>query len=256
MTMNRSPVLSTILVCCILLTNLVCNAEELKIGTGSAPAADILNPLKKAFEDATDIQLIIIESGPKVAYTDLKRANLDAAMAGFSYHDWQQLMKNEWMPMEEPSPFNAVSIGTNRLVVITHKENPVQILSAEQLRDIFSGKISNWQEVGGMDAPIMIVWGTLMQDDNALFQERILRGEALTPDILDTTTSTEVRANVAANPNAIGIGPAGIVDDSVAAPTIPELSREIVLLAKANPSESVKKLLDFIRNHGKQFASR
>ena len=146
--------------------------------------------------------------------------------------------------------------GADRIVVITHKDNPVRTLTADQLRGIFSGRIENWKEVGGVDAPVMIVWGTLMQDDNAIFQERILRGDALSSDILDTTTATEVRANVAANPNAIGIGPGGIVDESITTPAIPELLREIILLTRGNPSESVKKLLDFIRNQGKQLAKR
>ncbi len=240
----------------ILLAPLTCNAEEIKIGAGSAPAENILKPLKIAFEEATDIQLIIIESGPKVAFSDLKRANLDAAGAGFSYEEWQQLMTREGAPLDDPSRFQPVGIGADRIVVITHKDNPVRTLTADQLRGIFSGRIENWKEVGGVDAPVMIVWGTLMQDDNAIFQERILRGDALSSDILDTTTATEVRANVAANPNAIGIGPGGIVDESITTPAIPELLREIILLTRGNPSESVKKLLDFIRNQGKQLAKR
>ncbi len=256
--MNRYPALLTLLVSSLLLMSLSCGAEELKIGAGSAPAANVLNPLKKGFEEATGIQLIIIESGPKVGFIDLKRANLDAAMAGFSYPEWQQLMISEWAPMEEPSRFTPVSIGTDSVVVITHKENPVQNLSVDQLRGIFSGKISNWKEVGGVDAPIMIVWGTLMQDDNDVFLARVLMGEALSPDLLDTTTATEVRAHVAANPNAIGIGPGGITDDSIATPVVPEMPREIVLLAKTNPPESVRKLIDYIRSRsqGKQLVMR
>ena len=39
-------------------------------------------------------------------------------------------------------------------VFITHKDNPVDSLTIEQIRDIYSGKITNWQEVGGKNAPI------------------------------------------------------------------------------------------------------
>jgi phosphate transport system substrate-binding protein len=256
MTMNLFTTILAGVVAGILIASFTCRAEELKIGAGSAPAENILKPLKSAFEEATDIQLIIIESGPKVAFTEFKRANLDAAAAGFSYEEWQQLMTREGVPADNLSQFQSVGIGTDRIVVITHKNNPVQTLTADQLRGIFSGRIENWKEVGGDDAPVMIVWGTLMQDDNTIFQERILRGAALSSDLLDTTTATEVRANVAANPNAIGIGPGGIVDESVTTPAIPDLMRDIILLTKANPSESVKKLLDFIQNQGKQLIKR
>ena len=254
--MKRSGTIQAFLLSALLLTALTCNAEEIKIGAGSAPAENILKPLKAAFEEETGIQLIIMESGPKVGFTDLKRANLDAAAAGFTYNDWQQLMITEWAPIEEPSRFTPVNIGADRIVVITHRENRVKSLSAVQLSGIFSGKIGNWKEVGGEDAPIMIVWGTLMQDDNAIFQQRIMPGELLSPDLLDTTTASEVRQNVASNPNAIGIGPQGIIDDSIATPEIPEVTREITLLAKVNPPEGVKKLLEFIQNRSKTLPKR
>ena len=254
--MDRYGVILAALVVILSLAPPTGGADELKIGAGSAPAEDILRPLKSAFEEATDIQLIIIETGPKVAFTDLKRASLDAAAAGFSYQEWQQLMAKEGAPLDNPSLFTPVSIGTDRIVVMTHKDNPVQSLTADQLRGIFSGTIGNWNEVGGEDAPIMIVWGTLMQDDNSIFQERILRGAPLAAELLDTTTASEVRQNVAANPNAIGIGPLGVVDASVATPRIPELFRDIVLITRSNPSEPLKKLLEFIRAGGQSLVKR
>jgi phosphate transport system substrate-binding protein len=243
--------LTAILMAAMLAVSVPCFPEELKIGAGSAPVEDILKPLLRAFEKATSIQLIVVDSGPKVALTDLKRASVDAAAAGISFEEWLKLMALEGASIEEPSVFHPVSIGKDRIAVITHKDNPVKKLSAEQLRGIFSGEIDNWKDVGGENAPIIIVWGTLTQDDNMIFKERILADRPLAADLLETTTAEEVRENVAANPTAIGIGPAGIVDDTVAAPEIPDLSREIILVTRANPPEAVRKLLAFIAAEGK-----
>ena len=228
-----------------------CFSEELKIGAGSAPAEDILKPLLVAFEKSTKIQLIVVDSGPKIALADLKRANLDAAAAGISFEGWLKLMEQEGTPIEDPSVFHPVCIGKDRIVVITHKDNPVKKLTAEQLRGIFSGEIDNWKAVGGEDAPIMVVWGTLTQDDNTIFKDRILAGKPLAADLLETPTAEEVRENVSANPTAIGIGPSGIIDDSVASPEIPDLSRDIILVTRTNPPEPVKQLLSFISNEGR-----
>jgi phosphate transport system substrate-binding protein len=228
-----------------------CFPEELKIGAGAAPAEDILKPLLSAFEKSTKIPLIVVDSGPKIALTDLKRANLDAAAAGISFEGWLKLMAKEGTPIEDPSVFRPVCIGKDRIVVITHKDNPVKKLTAGQLSGIFSGEIDNWKEVGGEDAPIMIVWGTLTQDDNAVFKDRILAGKPLAADVLETPTAEEVRENVSANPTAIGIGPSGIIDDSVASPEIPDLYRDIVLVTRNNPPEPVKQLLSFISREGR-----
>jgi phosphate transport system substrate-binding protein len=121
------------------------------------------------------------------------------------------------------------------------------------LRGIFSGEIENWNQVGGPDLPIMVVWGTLMPDTNTKFLSAFLAGKPLAGDVLDATTAEDVRANIAANPSAVGIGPAGILDDSVASPETPPLTREITLISRANPPNALLKLLEFITKDGRKF---
>jgi phosphate transport system substrate-binding protein len=229
------------------------SSEELKIGAGDAAAENILKPIKEAFESANNVQLIIIESGAKVSFADLKRAGVDAAAAGISYPSWLKLMKREGVEIEDPAVFHPVTIGKDHIVVVTNKENPVRQLSAEQLKGIFSGVIENWSQVGGPDMPIIVVWGSLMPDTNAMFLSAFLAGKALVSDVLDATTAEDVRANIAANPSAIGIGPAGVLDDSVTSPETPLLSREITLISRANPPSALLKLLDFIHKDGRKF---
>ena len=45
------------------------------------------------------------------------------------------------------------AIGRDALVFIVNESNPVQSLTQQQLRDIYAGRITNWKEVGGADAP-------------------------------------------------------------------------------------------------------
>lgn len=229
------------------------STEELKIGAGDAAAENILKPIKEAFESANNVQLIVIESGAKVAFADLKRAGVDAAAAGIGYPAWLELMKREGAEIEDPAVFQPVTIGKDHIVVVTNRDNPVKRLSAEQLRGIFSGEVENWNQVGGPDLPIMVVWGSLMPDTNALFVSAFLAGKPLVNDVLDATTAEDVRANIAANPSAIGIGPAGILDDSVASPETPLLSRDITLISRANPPNALLKLLEFITGDGRKF---
>ena len=51
----------------------------------------------------------------------------------------------------------AVRIGTDGIVLVVNADNPVEMLTTRQVRDIFTGKIKNWKEVGGKDEPISLV---------------------------------------------------------------------------------------------------
>lgn len=46
------------------------------------------------------------------------------------------------------------SIARDAFVFITHPDNPISALTTQQIRDIYTGSITNWKEVGGLDAPI------------------------------------------------------------------------------------------------------
>jgi phosphate transport system substrate-binding protein len=228
-------------------------AEELKIGAGAAPVENVLKPVREAFEKATGIRLSVTPSGPKVALQDLERGTVDAAAAGLTLPDWLAMMKKEGAEIKDPASINAVTIGKDRIVVITHKSNPVKKLSREQLQGIFTGKIESWKELGGEDQPILVVWGKLIQGTNSMFVAKILDGKAQTKDVIEATTAEDVRQNVAANPSAIGIGPAAIVNGSISAPEVPEVARDIILVTKGKPSANTQKLIDFIKGEGQKY---
>lgn len=56
--------------------------------------------------------------------------------------------------LKEYAPLDMQPIGRDALVFITNAKNPVEDLSQEQIRDIYTGKITNWSQVGGEDIEI------------------------------------------------------------------------------------------------------
>lgn len=228
-------------------------AEELKIGAGGAPTENILKPVRAGFESATGIKLYIVASGPKNAFQDLQKGEIDAAAAGLDYQQWQALMKKEGAEVQDPGAYLPVLIGKDKVRVIVNKENKVGVLSAEQLKGIFSGDISSWKEVGGEDAPILLVIGKLTPGTNSMFFKKFLAGKEVVKDVIDATTAEDVRLNVASNPTAIGFGPLSLVDASVKAIETPELARDITLLTKGKPGAKVQKLIDYIKGDGRKF---
>jgi phosphate transport system substrate-binding protein len=225
-------------------------ADVLKIGAGAAPTENVLKPVKAAFEKASGLDLAIISNGPKQAFTELERGSVDAAAAGLSFDDWMALLKKEGVAVADVSAYQAVVIGKDKIIVIVHKDNPVAKLGKDQLTGVFSGKITNWKDVGGKDAPILVVWGSLTQGTNSMFIKHIMDGAKPTDEVIAATTADDIRHNVASNPEAIGIGPQAIVNQSVRSPETPEVARPITLITKGAPSEKVRKLIDFIKTAG------
>lgn len=241
--------MTRIIAVCAVLLSLVATqvmAEVLKVGAGAAPTENVLKPAEAGFEKTAGLDLSILSSGPKQAFIDLERGSVDAAAAGLSFDDWMALLKKEGVPVADPKVYQPVVIGKDKVIVIVHKDNQIASLNSEQLTGIFSGKITNWKDVGGKDAPILVVWGGLTQGTNAMFIKNIMGGTKQTEEVVAATTAEDIRHNVASNPEAIGIGPQAIVNDTVRSPETPEVARPITLITKGAPSAKVKKLLDYI----------
>jgi len=228
-------------------------AEELKIGAGAAPTENVLKPIETAFEKSSGLNLTIIANGPKQAFIDLERGGVDAAAAGLSFDDWLALLKKEGVAVADPAAYKPLVIGKDRVIVIVHPDNGVAKLGKDQLTGIFTGKIANWKDVGGKDAPILVVWGGLTQGTNSMFIKNIMDGAKPTSEVIAATTAEDIRQNVAANPEAIGIGPQSIINATVRSPETPELARPITLITKGSPSAKVQKLIDFIKTEAPKY---
>ena len=67
-------------------------------------------------------------------------------------------MKDKEIEAAQANGFDPVefTVAIDALAVVVHPDNPVSQLTIDQLADIFTGRITNWQEVGGNNAPIVI----------------------------------------------------------------------------------------------------
>jgi phosphate transport system substrate-binding protein len=61
-------------------------------------------------------------------------------------------------------------------VFITHKDNPVNSLTVKQIQDIYSGKITNWKEVGGWDLPIVAYQREKNSGSQTAMEEWVMEG--------------------------------------------------------------------------------
>jgi phosphate transport system substrate-binding protein len=163
-------------------------------------------------------------------------------------------------------------IARDAIAVIVNPENPVNQLTLKQISDIYSGKISNWSEVGGEDRPIVRLSRETNSGTHVYFLETVLRlgnSEDKTLFSMDTLllpSSEGIIAEVRQNPNAIGYDGLGYVPEDLkmiaiakeeggayVLPSIPTvndktypIARDLYMYTDGQPTGIVREYLDWI----------
>jgi phosphate transport system substrate-binding protein len=102
-------------------------------------------------------------------------------------------------------------IGHDALAIATHL-GISESLTILQVRNIFSGTITNWNQLGGSDVPIVVVTFDEDSGARAYFEDAVMEGAEITASAIVTDSTEGMRSTVAANPGAIGYLPVPAVD--------------------------------------------
>lgn len=235
------------------------SAEEIRVGGGAAPMENIFKQLEEPFEKATGIQLTLTSEGPDQAFINVEKGAIDVAAGGLSFEAWLDLMKQKGHAIANPKDYKYRVIGRDKIQVLMHKDMAtIKSLSKEQLKGIFTGKITQWQEVGGPALPIIVVLPTKMTGTNKLWQEKVMDGEAwASANRQDVGDATELKQKIAGTAGAVGAGPLAAQDEArLYSPETPEVGRPVTALTKGAPSANVQKLFDFIAGDGQKHIVR
>jgi phosphate transport system substrate-binding protein len=116
---------------------------------------------------------------------------------------------------EPPRGWFATPLGPQGVAVVVHPDNPVRDLTIGELRDLFSGLASTWDEVGGRSTPVQPVLPLPGEPFGDAFASMVLAGEAPWPGTLFAPTAAAMAQVVAEDPGAIGILPHPAVPESL-----------------------------------------
>lgn len=105
------------------------------------------------------------------------------------------------------------------MAAVTNKDVGVDNLTKQQLVDIFTGKITNWKDVGGKDEKIVLVNRTASSGTRATFEKYALgtKTQDLPGSIQEDATGTVMKL-VSTTPGAIGYVALSYIDDSISVP--------------------------------------
>ena len=145
-------------------------------------------------------------------------------------------------------------------VLIVHKDVAVDNLTKQQAADIFTGKITNWKDVGGKDQKIVLVHRPESSGSRKLVKSLVLDGQEFSKDGVTQESSGALKTAVSNTPGAIGYVDIAYADDSVKALKFDgvEYSKENIangsyklygvehMYTKGEPTGAVKAFLDYI----------
>jgi phosphate transport system substrate-binding protein len=223
-------------------------AEEIVLSTGSGPLDSVINPVKDSFESTTGIKLNVLFGSASLAFKQFYKGVSEVAIVGSSFDDVLDLMKRENFEVKDRASFQHIILGKGMVRTVVNKENPVSKLTKEQLKGIFTGKITNWKEVGGSDSPIIVILSNLNPATIGIFRKTILDNDPYSKEVLELGHMDELRGAVEVNTEAISIGTSAILSNGVKQVETPEVFRSVILISKGEPSLPVRKFIDFVLN--------
>lgn len=117
---------------------------------------------------------------------------------------------------EEKANLNETVVAIDGIAVIVNNQNTIDDLTIEQIAGIYKGEITNWKELGGADAPIVLIGREAASGTRDGF-ESITGTEDLCKYSQELTSTGDVVQTVSSNPNAIGYASLASVGDTVKA---------------------------------------
>ena len=120
---------------------------------------------------------------------------------------------------EKASGLKETIVALDGIAIIVNPQNPVKDLSLEQIAKIYTGEITNWKDVGGEDAEIVLIGREAGSGTRDGF-ESITETKDACQYRQELTSTGDVITTVSQNPNAIGYASLAAIKDSVKALTV------------------------------------
>ena len=206
-----SNILKTTAVAALALCGAAAWAETKIVIDGSTT----VGPISKAFADFykeghPNVNITISESGSGNGVKSLMNKACDIA-------NMSRFMKDAEFKSCVDKGIRPVAhvVAFDGLAVIVNPKNTVRALSMKQISDIYTGKISNWKELGGEDAKIVIVSRDTNSGTYETFNELVLKKAPVAKDAEYVGSNGQARTRVNTTKNAIAYVGLGFADDSV-----------------------------------------
>lgn len=198
----------TTLLVLILGLSLAATAQKIKGSDTVLPLMQL--EAEKYMKEQPKANVTITGGGSGVGISALLEGTTDIAMAS------RKMKFDEKLKLQE-SGKKAVEkvIAYDALAIVVNPSNKVNQLTREQLEGIFTGKITNWKEVGGADLKIVVYSRETSSGTYEFFKESVLKNKNYTASALSMPATGAIIQSVSQTPGAIGYVGHAYLNDKV-----------------------------------------
>ena len=226
-------------------------ADTVKITGASTVLNVVVTPTRTAVEKATGHTLQIAGSGTGKGLVDLVDGASDIAMVS----EPMDIAADAAAVAGKKIDVHAVQffeLKRDEIVFVVHPSNPVGKLSWDQLRDIHTGKIANWKEVGGKDQAIVVYSDSTTGGTRAMIKKVVMGGADYGPAVKAQTSVKRAAEMVGTDEAGItGVGK-GFVDASKnKVVDAKKLERPLALATLGAPKPAAKAVIDAFAKEAK-----
>lgn len=225
---------------------------------GSTSMQPLLRDLAAAYSKRySHVSFDFAAMGSTAGLEALRRGSADLA-----------LVSRELQPDEEYDALSGkdllayVTIAQDAIAIIVNERNPIRALSLHELRRVFAGQVSRWDEIGGSATEVSVVSREDGSATRAIFEERLMNGRMVTRAALVMPGSQTVCDYVATHEGAIGYVSIGYLSPGIVALAVegvaPDketiengsyaITRPFLLVSTPTPKGEVTAFLQFVRS--------
>ena len=240
-----------------LLLFLACTQKTNTINTaGSTTVLPIVQAAAEAFMDKNPtINISVRGGGSSIGIKSAINQSIDIGNASRKVTE-----KEADLSYRKNTALTETAIAKDAISIVVHKDNPITNLSMKQLKDIFSGNISNWQDVGGFDKEIIVISRDVSSGSFMVFNEVVLDSSNVKENSMRLASNNAVATTVSYTPGAIGYIGLGYVNENLKTVAVGgifpgretaengqyKLTRLLYMYTSEFPRKSAQDFIDFI----------
>ncbi|MBK6291553.1 MAG: phosphate ABC transporter substrate-binding protein [Ignavibacteria bacterium] len=228
---------------------------------GSDTMVILVQRWSELYPDKTNTEFQVTGGGSGTGIAALINGTTDICSSS------RPIKKDEVAQLEKKFGYKGLEIrvAMDGLAVYVHKSNPVKQLTMAQIKDIFTGKVTNWKDVGGANKPILLYSRENNSGTYEFFKEHVLLKQDFASNAQHMAGTAALINAVSKDPNSIGFGGAAyaknvkavaVAKDASSKGVLPNdasihsgeypISRFLYFYLNQKPAGNVKKFIDWV----------